>query len=196
MKLVFATNNRHKLEEIRHMLLNTNIEILSLQDIGCTDEIPETSHTLEGNALQKAEYIFDKYKLNCFADDTGLEVEALNGDPGVYSARYAGEACSFEDNIDKLLLNMQQAKNRKACFKTVIALILDGVQYLFLGEVAGEILTERKGTNGFGYDPVFKPQGYELSFAEMDAETKNGLSHRYHATNKLTDFLLKIKEGK
>ncbi len=196
MRLVFATNNRHKLEEIRHMLQPTHIEILSLQDIGCSDEIPETSHTLEGNAVQKAEYIFDKYKLNCFADDTGLEVEALNGDPGVYSARYAGEACSFEDNIDKLLLNMQHVKNRKACFKTVIALILDGVQYLFLGEVAGEILWERKGTNGFGYDPVFKPLGYEQSFAEMDAATKNGLSHRYHATHKLKEFLLKTKEGK
>lgn len=196
MRLVFATNNRHKLEEIRHMLQHSHIEILSLQDIGCTDEIPETSHTLEGNAVQKAEYIFDKYKLNCFADDTGLEVEVLNGEPGVYSARYAGEACSFEDNIDKLLLNMQQAKNRKACFKTVIALILDGVQYLFQGEVAGEILRERNGTNGFGYDPVFKPLGYEQSFAEMDAATKNGLSHRYHATHKLKEFLLKTKEGK
>jgi XTP/dITP diphosphohydrolase len=196
MRLVFATNNAHKLGEIRHILQNTNIEILSLQEIGCNDEIPETSNSLEGNALQKAQFIYDKFKLNCFADDTGLEVEALNGEPGVYSARYAGAACSFEDNINKLLLEMIDVKNRKAGFKTVIALILDGEKYLFSGEVAGEILRERKGTNGFGYDPIFMPQGYHVSFAEMDETTKNGLSHRFHATNKLIQFLLKKTESK
>jgi XTP/dITP diphosphohydrolase len=196
MRLVFATNNRHKLDEIKHILLNTNIEILSLQDIGCFDEIPETADTLEGNALQKAQYVFDKFQINCFADDTGLEVEALNGAPGVYSARYAGEACSFEDNINKLLIELNGHTNRKASFKTIIALILDGEQFLFSGEVTGEILTERKGTNGFGYDPVFKPEGFYLSFAEMDATTKNGLSHRFHATNKLIQFLIENTKRK
>jgi XTP/dITP diphosphohydrolase len=196
MRLVFATNNKHKLEEIKQMLQNTDIEILGLQDIGCNDEIPETSDTLDGNAMQKAQYVFDRFQLNCFADDTGLEVEALNGEPGVYSARYAGETCSFEDNINKLLLELNSMTNRKACFKTVIALILDGEKYLFSGEVYGEILRERKGTNGFGYDPVFMPQGYQLSFAEMDATTKNGLSHRFHATRKLIQFLLEKTDSK
>lgn len=196
MRLVFATNNGHKLEEIRHILQNKNVEILSLQDIDCHDEIPETADTLEGNALQKAQYVFDKFQMNCFADDTGLEVDALHGAPGVYSARYAGEGCSFDDNINKLLSEMKDSDNRKACFKTVIALILDGEKYFFSGEVAGEILTERKGSQGFGYDPVFMPQGYNLSFAEMDANTKNGLSHRYHATHNLIQFLLKKTDHK
>lgn len=196
MRLVFATNNRHKLEEIKQMLQNTDIEILGLQDIGCRDEIRETSDTLDGNALQKAQYVYDKFSVNCFADDTGLEVEALNGRPGVYSARYAGEACSFDDNINKLLLELDGITNRKAYFITVIALILGGEKYLFSGEVAGEILTERKGINGFGYDPVFMPEGYDLSFAEMDAVTKNGLSHRFHATSKLIQFLLEKSDSK
>ncbi|MEI6851329.1 MAG: non-canonical purine NTP diphosphatase [Bacteroidota bacterium] len=196
MRLVFATNNLHKLEEIRHILQNKNVEILSLQEIGCFDEIPETADTLEGNALQKAEFIFEKFGINCFADDTGLQVDALHGAPGVYSARYAGKACSFEDNINKLLIEMKDAENRTACFKTVIALILDGEKYFFSGEVAGEILSERKGNHGFGYDPVFIPKGYDLSFAEMDASTKNGLSHRFHATSKLIQFLLEKTTSK
>jgi XTP/dITP diphosphohydrolase len=196
MRLVFATNNSHKLGEIRHILSHTDISISGLNEIGCFDDIPETSDTLEGNALQKAQYVFDKFGLNCFADDTGLEVEALNGAPGVFSARYAGEVCSFEDNINKLLTEMNGCTNRKACFKTVIALILDGEKYFFTGEVAGEILCERKGTHGFGYDPVFMPAGHRLSFAEMDAETKNGLSHRFHATRKLFQFLLEKNEKK
>jgi XTP/dITP diphosphohydrolase len=196
MKLVFATNNRYKLDEIRHILKDKNVEILSLQDIGCGDEIPETADTLEGNALQKAQYVFDKFQLNCFADDTGLEVDVLNGAPGVYSARYAGEACSFEDNINKLLSEMNGYTNRKACFKTVIALILDGEKYFFSGEVQGEIISERRGSQGFGYDPVFMPQGYDQSFAEMDANTKNSLSHRYHATSKLIQFLIEKTDSK
>jgi XTP/dITP diphosphohydrolase len=196
MILVFATNNLHKLSEIKHMLQNTQIEILSLKDIGCFEEIPETSETLQGNALQKAQYIYDQYGMNCFADDTGLEVEALYGKPGVYSARYAGEACSFDDNINKLLTNLNGIENRRACFKTVIALIIDGEKYLFSGEVSGNILTERKGNNGFGYDPVFKPEGYDRSFAEMDTNTKNSLSHRFHATLKLHQFLSEISENK
>ena len=178
------------------MLQNTDIEIVSLEDIGCREEIPETSDTLEGNALQKAQYIFDKFQLNCFADDTGLEVEALNGAPGVYSARYAGEACSFDDNINKLLAEMKDKTNRKACFKTVIALILKGEKYFFSGEVGGEILSERKGSHGFGYDPVFRPEGYNQSFAEMDATTKNSLSHRFHATSKLIQFLIENSNSK
>ncbi|MEI6124786.1 MAG: non-canonical purine NTP diphosphatase [Bacteroidota bacterium] len=191
MELVFATNNLHKLSEIRHILQNTNLEILSLKDIGCFDDIPETEPTLEGNALQKAHYIFDKFGLNCFADDTGLEVDALKGAPGVYSARYAGECCNFDDNINKLLLEMNSVANRDACFKTVIAMIIDGKEYLFHGKVSGNILRKRKGTNGFGYDSVFMPVGYQNTFAEMDATTKNGLSHRYKATEELLKFLIK-----
>lgn len=195
MKLVFATNNLHKLNEIRHILKNAPIDILSLDDIGCYEEIPETSNTLEGNARQKAQFIYKKYDLNCFADDTGLEVEALNGRPGVYSARYAGEGCSFDDNIDKLLEEMRGINNRRATFRTVIALMFDGKEHFFTGEVSGTILNERSGTNGFGYDPVFMPEAYNNSFAEMDAVTKNGISHRYHATHKLYHFLLKLTES-
>jgi XTP/dITP diphosphohydrolase len=191
MKLVFATNNKHKREEIRNILKHTNIEILCLKDIGITGDIPETSETLEGNALQKARYIFEKHHFNCFADDTGLEVDCLDGAPGVFSARYAGEACSFDDNINKLLKEMEGKKNRKACFKTVIALITDGKETLFYGKVFGEILYERKGIMGFGYDPVFQPDGCEKSFAEMLPEEKNSLSHRYHAIAGLKKFLLK-----
>ena len=190
MKLVFATNNKHKLEEIRNILKHTNIEILCLKDIDFTGDIPETSETLEGNALQKASYIFEKYHLNCFADDTGLEVDCLNGAPGVFSARYAGETCDFDDNINKLLKEMKGRKNRKACFKTVIALIIDGKETLFCGKVFGEILSERRGIMGFGYDPVFQPVGFKKSFAEMVSEEKNSLSHRYHAIAKLKEYLL------
>lgn len=191
MKLVFATNNKHKLEEIRNILKHTNIEILCLKDLDFIGDIPETSETLEGNALQKARYIFEKYHLNCFADDTGLEVDCLGGAPGVFSARYAGEDCNFDDNINKLLKEMEGCKNRKACFKTVVALIIDGKEHLFFGKVSGEILSERKGNMGFGYDPVFQPDDYKKSFAEMSLEEKNSLSHRYHAIAKLKEFLQK-----
>jgi len=192
MKLVFATNNKHKLEEIRHILNRSDIEIVSLNDIGFDEEIPETAETLEGNALQKARYIYERYHLNCFADDTGLEVECLSGAPGVYSARYAGEECDFDDNINKLLAEMADSVNRSACFKTVIALILDGKEHLFQGKICGEILPERKGSMGFGYDPLFQPIGYEKTFAEMNPEEKNNISHRYLAMQGMRDFLIKI----
>lgn len=189
MNLVFATNNQHKLDEIRHILSETPITITSLNQLGCYDDIPETADTLEGNALLKAAFVFDKYRLHCFADDTGLEVEALNGEPGVFSARYAGENCSFDDNIAKLLLNLKGQRNRKAVFKTVIALIIDGQKYFFAGEVSGKITTERRGLNGFGYDPVFQPDKFGLTYAEMDKNTKNSISHRFLAVNKLAAFL-------
>ena len=192
MKLVFATNNKHKLEEIRHILNRSDIEIVSLNDIGFDEEIPETAETLEGNALQKARYIYERYHLNCFADDTGLEVECLGGAPGVYSARYAGETCNFDDNINKLLAEMANSSNRSACFKTVIALILDGKEHLFRGKICGHILPERKGSMGFGYDPLFQPDGYEKTFAEMEPEEKNNISHRYLAMQSMKDFLSKI----
>jgi XTP/dITP diphosphohydrolase len=191
MKLVFATNNQHKLHEVSN-LTGTQIEIVSLAEIGCTEDIPETSATIEGNALQKAQYIFNKYKMNCFADDTGLEVEALNGRPGVYSARYAGEGCSFEDNIDKVLEELQYMENRNACFRTVISLIINGIKYQFEGRVDGVLLRERKGVKGFGYDPVFLPLGSDKTFAEMPLDLKNKISHRGIAVRKLVEFLQKI----
>ena len=166
MKLVFATNNRHKLEEVRAILGN-KIEILSLNDIDCHDDIPETADTLEGNALIKARYIYEKFGVDCFADDTGLEVEALGGEPGVYSARYAGEDCNPEANMHKLLHNLTGKKNRNAQFRTVIALIIDGKEMLFNGIVKGTITEEKRGTSGFGYDPVFIPEGFSESFAQM-----------------------------
>jgi XTP/dITP diphosphohydrolase len=188
MELVFATNNRHKLEEVQSLLGN-EIKLLSLKEIGCFDEIPEDFETLKENAAQKARYIFDKYKINCFADDTGLEIDALNGEPGVYSARYAGESCSFDDNMNKVLEKMQGIENRKACFKTVIALIIDGKEYYFEGQVNGEMLKEKTGSDGFGYDPIFKPEGFDLSFAQMSLDEKNKISHRARATEKLVEFL-------
>ncbi|MBU8893000.1 MAG: non-canonical purine NTP diphosphatase [Bacteroidales bacterium] len=190
MELVFATNNQHKLKEVQ-FLLGDKIKLLSLKDIGCSEEIPEDYETLKENASQKARYIYDRYKMNCFADDTGLEIDALNGEPGVYSARYAGEPCTFDDNNKKVLEKLQGIKNRKACFKTVISLILDGKEYFFEGQVDGEILTEKTGKDGFGYDPVFKPVECDLSFAEMSMEEKNKISHRARATKKLVGFLLK-----
>ena len=189
MEIVFATNNKHKLEEVQH-LLNKKIRLLSLSDIGCLDEIPEDYETLKENALQKASYVFQKYSVNCFADDTGLEIDALNGEPGVYSARYAGEAKSFDDNMNKVLSKMIGIKERTARFKTVIALILDGVEYFFEGAIEGEILTEKYGDEGFGYDPIFKPMGYNQSFAQMPLEQKNKISHRALASQKLADFLI------
>ncbi len=191
MKLVFATNNKHKLEELKN-IINNKFEILSLKDINCFEEIPETQNTIEGNASQKSEYIFNKYKINCFADDTGLEIEALNGEPGVYSARYAGEGCSFDDNIDKVLKELKGVSNRNALFKTVISLIIDGEEYQFTGIIEGTILKERRGTSGFGYDPVFLPKMYKKSFAELPSEEKNRISHRGIAGKKLAAFLKKI----
>ncbi len=188
-KFVFATNNAHKLEEVS-AILGKKIELLSMKDIDCNVDIPETADTLEGNALIKARYIFENYHLDCFADDTGLEVEALNGAPGVYSARYAGDAHDSEANMKKLLKEMENVKNRRARFRTVFALIINGKEHLFEGIVKGEIIKNRKGTSGFGYDPVFVPEGYSQTFAEMGNELKNKISHRAMATQKLCHFLL------
>lgn len=193
MELIFATNNSHKLFEVKS-ILNSHIKILSLKDINCTDEIPETANTLEGNALQKAHFIYDRYKQNCFADDTGLEIETLNGRPGVYSARYAGEDCNFDDNMNKVLNEMNGILNRKACFRTVIALILNGKEYLFEGKVDGEILKEKKGIVGFGYDPIFQPNGFNKTFAEMETDEKNRISHRGLSIQKLVNFLKAINQ--
>ena len=188
MKIVFATNNTHKLEEIRRMLRGSH-QIVSLAEIGCHEDIPEEQDTLEGNALQKARYIKQHYGYDCFADDTGLEIDALGGRPGVYSARYAGEAKDSEANMRKVLAEMQGHSDRRARFRTVIALILGNEEHLFEGKVEGEILTARQGSAGFGYDPVFRPDGYDRSFAEMEPDTKNSISHRGEATRKLAAFL-------
>ena len=187
-KFVFATNNAHKLEEVT-AILRDKIELLSMKDIHCHADIPETADTLEGNALLKARYIFENYNMDCFADDTGLEVEALNGAPGVYSARYAGPGHDSEANMDKLLHEMENKKNRKARFRTVIALILNGKEYLFEGIVNGEILTSKHGHEGFGYDPIFRPEGFQESFAEMPLHAKNKISHRGQAVRELCRFL-------
>ena len=188
MKLVFATNNKHKLEEVRD-ILGEKVEVLSLNDIDCHDEIPEIADTLQGNALIKARYIYEKYGVDCFADDTGLEVEALGDAPGVYSARYAGEECNSEANMHKLLHNLTGKSNRKAQFRTVIALIIDGEEKLFNGIIKGEITTEKKGDSGFGYDPIFIPEGFTVSFAQMGNEEKNKISHRYRATEHLSKYI-------
>lgn len=188
MKLVFATNNEHKLLEVNRML-GTQFEIIGLQDIGCYEDIPETADTLEGNATMKSRYIYEKYGVNCFADDTGLEVEALNMQPGVYSARYAGHQRNSEDNMKKLLFELKKIKNRKARFRTVISLIIDGNEHKFEGIVDGEILNIKKGDEGFGYDPIFQPQGHSLSFAEMNINEKNKISHRGRAVAKLVEYL-------
>ena len=187
-KLVFATNNAHKLSEVR-AILATQYEIISLAELNCFDDIPETADTLEGNALLKAQYIFDKYQVNCFADDTGLEVDALNGAPGVYSARYAGEDNDAKKNVEKLLLNLTGESIRTANFRTVIALIENGKIHYFEGKIEGKIATEPKGETGFGYDPVFIPNGYSQSFAELGIEEKNKISHRALAVQKLADYL-------
>ena len=188
MELIFATNNPHKLEEVSAML-NKNIVLSTPAQHGITEDIPEEQDTLEGNALQKARYIYERTRLCCFADDTGLEVEALNGAPGVYSARYAGEAKDMNENMSKLLRELQGVENRKARFRTVIALILDGKEYLFEGVVQGKIICERSGSAGFGYDPIFRPKGYDITFAEMDLNEKNKISHRGKAVRKLVNFL-------
>jgi len=187
LKLVFATNNKHKLEEVQAML--TNFEIVSLADINCFDDIPETADTLEGNAILKANFITEKYGLDCFADDTGLEVEALNNEPGVYSARYAGEDNNTEANMAKLLKNLKNNPIRKAQFKTAIALNIEGKQFIFEGICKGTILAEKRGKSGFGYDPIFMPDGFKTSFAEMNLAEKGSISHRGKAIEKLVTFL-------
>ena len=188
MKLVFATNNAHKLEEIKEML-GSQHEIVSLKEIQCHEDIPEEQDTLEGNALQKARYIHEKYGLDCFADDTGLEIKALNNAPGVYSARYAGNAHDSEANMKKVLQEMQNISERQARFRTVIALILREKEYLFEGIVNGTIINEKRGESGFGYDPIFVPDTYSQTFAEMGNDIKNQISHRAEAVKKLTAFL-------
>lgn len=188
-KLVFATNNKHKLEEVS-AVLGDKISILSLADIQCFDDIPETADTLVGNALLKSLHVHQKFGLDCFADDTGLEVEVLGGRPGVYSARYAGEDGNAERNIEKLLGELKDKPNRKARFRTVIALILDGKTRYFEGIVRGEIISEKRGKTGFGYDPVFVPDGFSQTFAEMGSDEKNKISHRALAVNELIQFLI------
>lgn len=193
MKIVFATNNQHKLKEIRK-ICGDKIEILSLEDVKSVEDIPETGETLKENALLKARFIKDKYGYDCFADDTGLEVESLNNAPGVYSARYAGIKGDPEDNMQKLLRELEGESNRNARFRTQIALILNNKEYFFEGEIKGEITLRKRGTNGFGYDPIFQPEGFDQTFGELSDEIKNNLSHRAIATQKLTNFLLKQGE--
>jgi XTP/dITP diphosphohydrolase len=192
MKLVFATNNQHKLQELQAMLGN-HFELLSLTEIGCDEEIPEEQPTLEGNARQKAFYIYQKYGLPCFADDTGLEIEALNGEPGVFSARYAGEEKSSEANMNKVLDKMSKINHRDARFRTVISLVINNRETQFEGIVNGKILHQKRGSSGFGYDPIFQPAGQELSFAEMSLPEKNKISHRGRAVSKLVDYLKKLE---
>ncbi len=189
-KIVFATNNKHKLDEVR-AIVGEYFDVLSLSDIDCYDEIPETGDTFESNALQKARYIKEKFGYDCFADDSGLEVTALNNAPGVYSARYAGEPTDSQRNIEKLMLNMRGVHNREARFRTVIALIYEECEMLFEGCIEGNIIDTLRGNNGFGYDPVFMPVGYDITFAEMGSDEKNSISHRALATKKLVEYLLR-----
>jgi XTP/dITP diphosphohydrolase len=188
MKICFATNNPNKVKEI-NTTVGSLIEIVSLADIGCTVEIPEEQDTIEGNSSQKANYVKEHFNIDCFADDTGLEVEILGGEPGVYSARYAGEEGDSIKNMTLLLKNLEGKTNRKAQFKTVVTLILDGIEHQFEGIVKGAIRTELSGNRGFGYDPIFEPEGYDITFAEMSMEQKNKISHRGKAVKKLLDFL-------
>lgn len=193
MKIVFATNNQHKLAEVRQ-ILGERFEVVGLKDIGCHEDIPETADTLEGNAQQKVHYVKEHYGLDCFADDTGLEVAALDGAPGVHSARYAelfgkGDTHDSDANMNLLLNNLEEKTDRSARFRTVIALIYKGQEYLFEGICPGKILHERHGSEGFGYDPIFQPTGFDQSFAQMSAEEKNAISHRGRATQKLAEFL-------
>ena len=190
MQLVFASNNKNKIKEIQALIPNT-IKIISLEDIGCAEDIPETAETIEGNAIMKANYVTEKYGYNCFADDTGLEVEVLNGAPGVYSARYAGEQKDVNDNMDKLLSELKDKTNRNANFKTVICLNLNGTQQLFTGIINGKIIDEKIGTNGFGYDPIFIAEGHDKTFAELTLEEKAHISHRGIAVAQLIAFLSK-----
>ncbi|HPF95843.1 MAG TPA: non-canonical purine NTP diphosphatase [Mangrovimonas sp.] len=190
MQLVFATNNRNKLKEVQALVLEP-IQLLSLEDIDCLEDIPETQPTIEGNAIQKIEYLKKHYNIDGFADDTGLEVKALHGEPGVFSARYAGNQRNAQDNMDKLLKNLEGKTNRSAQFKTVIALTLKGQLHTFTGICKGTILTEKRGDQGFGYDPIFQPEGYEQTFAEMDLALKNQIGHRGKAIQQLVQFLNK-----
>ena len=190
MQLVFASNNKNKIKEIQALVSDT-IQIISLEDIGCAEDIPETAETIEGNAILKANYVTEKYGYNCFADDTGLEVEVLNGAPGVYSARYAGEQKDANDNMDKLLSELKGKTNRNANFKTVICLNLNGTQQLFTGIINGKIIDEKIGTNGFGYDPIFIAEGHDKTFAELTLEEKAHISHRGIAVAQLIAFLSK-----
>lgn len=197
MKIVFATHNQHKLEEVRAILqrelpAQANLDVCGLSEIGCTEDIPETGNTLTENALQKASYVYERYGCSCFADDTGLEIDALNGQPGVYSARYAGEPQNPEKNREKVLFNMRNTENRNACFRTVIAFIHEGKTFYFDGRVDGEITTEESGKQGFGYDPIFKPKGYDDTFAQLPPEVKNAISHRALAMQKFIDFLKEL----
>lgn len=187
-KLVFATHNKHKLDEVKAVVKN-QFEILSLRDVNCWDDIPETAGTLKGNALMKAQYLYDKFGLDCFADDTGLEVEALDGRPGVFSARYAGDENDAEKNMQKLLGELADKTNRKARFKTVIALIEKGQISYFEGIVEGQITKQKSGKTGFGYDPIFQPDGYTHTFAELGDDIKNKISHRALAIHKLSEYL-------
>lgn len=191
-RLVFVTNNPHKLEEVKDIIEDENlysIKLISLGDISCTEEIAETSSTLEGNASQKANYIYNKYGVDCFADDTGLEVQALDGKPGVYSARYAGEEKDADKNMNKVLDQLRTSTNKKARFRTVISLIVNGDEKIFEGIVNGVIIKEKRGKKGFGYDPVFLPEGYTQTLAEMPLEQKNKISHRFHAIRKMIGYL-------
>ena len=191
MTLVFATNNRNKIKEVQS-LIPEHIQLLSLEDIGCFEDVPETQPSIEGNAIQKAEYIKTHYGYDCFADDTGLEVNVLHGEPGVYSARYAGEQRNAEDNMAKLLTNLEMHQDRSAQFKTVIALHLNGKVYTFTGICEGTITHSKSGSEGFGYDPIFKADGYDQTFAEMNLELKNKIGHRGKAVNQLLNFLSKL----
>jgi len=191
-RLVFVTNNLHKLEEVKEIIEAENLysfKLISLGELGCTEEIAETSSTLEGNASQKANYIHNKYGIDCFADDTGLEVEALDGEPGVYSARYAGEEKDADKNMNKVLDRLGNSLNKKARFRTVISLIINGEEKIFEGIVNGVILNEKRGKKGFGYDPVFLPEGYTQTLAEMPLELKNKISHRFHAVQRMIEYL-------
>lgn len=192
-KIVFATHNNNKLSEIRQ-IVNDQVEVLGLADIHCHEEIEETGSTLEENALLKARYVKERHGYDCFADDTGLEVDALDGAPGVYSSRYAGPSGDPEENMNKLLHTMEGVENRAAQFRTVIALILNGEEHLFEGIIRGKIISEKRGNKGFGYDPIFVPEGYDQTFAEVDLSIKNRVSHRAIAMSKLIDFLLNEKK--
>ena len=191
MKLVFASNNKNKIAEIQQ-LIGDKFEIVSLQDIGCTEDIPETAETIEGNAILKAQYVYDKYGLSCFADDTGLEIDALEGEPGVYSARYAGEQKNADDNMALVLQKLESQTNRSAQFKTVIALNFGSEHFLFEGIVKGTITPVKRGNEGFGYDPIFQPEGFDVTFAEMSMQQKSTISHRGKAVEKLVNFLKRM----
>lgn len=192
-KIVFATNNQHKLQEVRSILAG-KVEIISLAETGCLDDIPETADTLEGNAAQKARYVFEKFQIDCFADDTGLEIEALNGKPGVFSARYAGEPSNSLNNMNKILKEMEGIANRSAQFRTVIALVENGEYHYFEGVINGNLTTVAKGSAGFGYDPIFIPDGFDNTFAELSSNDKNAISHRAKAINKLSEYFTNHSE--